>query len=110
MRLRGFLMAIAVVGLTIPAAEAQRGRDQGDDGPGLPSGAQGWNPGGARETSVRPLRDVLRSVELQLPGQLVGAARLQQMGPRSVYTLRWRTTDGRLLDIAVDAQSGAIVR
>jgi uncharacterized membrane protein YkoI len=107
MKLRSLLLALAFLGLSVPAAEAQRGRDR----PELPPGAQGWNPGGQRgDSSVRPLRDILRSVEQQLPGSLVGAARLQSMGDRSVYFLRWRTADGRLLDIVVDAESGAILR
>jgi uncharacterized membrane protein YkoI len=109
MKLRSLLLALAVLGLSANAAEAQRGygRDRSD----LPPGAQGWNPGGGRgDASVRPLREILRQVEQQLPGQLVGAARLDNMGGRSVYLLRWRTADGRLLDIAVDAESGAILR
>lgn len=107
MKLRSLFLALAVFGLSATAAEAQRGGRDRD----LPPGAQGWNPGGGRgDASVRPLREILRQVEQQLPGQLVGAARLQNMGDRAVYFLRWRTADGRLLDIAVDAESGAILR
>lgn len=93
--------------MTVPAAEAQRyERDRG----GGPPGSQSWNPGGQREAGVRPFRDVLRSIEQQIPGRIVGAAGRGEVGGRAVYFVRWQTEDGRLLDLVVDADSGAILR
>jgi uncharacterized membrane protein YkoI len=107
MRFRSLLLSLAALAMTIPAAEAQRGdRDRG----GGPPGSQSWNPGGRREAGVRPFREILRSVEQQIPGRIVGAAQLGQLGGQAVYFLRWQTADGRLLDLAVDADSGAILR
>ena len=117
MRLRPILLALALGSLTAGVAEAQRAGGPFGGGPfgdrGV--GPQRWSPDdardGVREGRIRPLRDILRTVESQIPGQLVGGAQLQELpGGRAVYHLRWRTPDGRLLDLAVDAESGAILR
>jgi uncharacterized membrane protein YkoI len=89
------------------AAEAQRPR-------GGPLG-QGWDSDAARD-AVRegrhmPLRDVIRAVESQIPGAPRGQPVLQERGDgRAVYLLRWQTPDGRLLDLTVDAETGAVLR
>jgi uncharacterized membrane protein YkoI len=108
MRFRSLLLSLAALAVTIPVAQAQRFERDRDRGG--PPGSQSWNPGGQREAGVRPFREILRSVEQQLPGRIVGAAQLGQLGGRAVYFLRWQTADGRLLDLAVDADSGAILR
>ncbi len=112
MRIKSTLLALAL-GLTAlsgAAAEAQRPGRGPFGGPG-----QSWNPDDARD-AVRegrhmPLREVLRAVEAQIPGQLRGGAQLQERGNgRAVYLLRWQTPDGRLLDLVVDAETGAVLR
>lgn len=103
--------ATALLGGFTAQADAQR--DRGPWGP--PSVGSHWSPDDARnavrEGRHRPLRELLRSVEAQYPGQLIGVSGLEERGDgRAVYRLRWRTHDGRLLDLAVDAESGALTR
>jgi uncharacterized membrane protein YkoI len=84
-------------------AEAQRGY------------GQSWDSDAARD-AVRqgrhmPLRDVLRAVANQIPGSPRGQPVLQERGDgHAVYLLRWQTPDGRLLDLVVDAETGAVLR
>jgi hypothetical protein len=114
MRIKSTLLAVAL-GLTAlsgAAAEAQRPGRGPFGGGGV---GQNWNPNDARD-AVRegrhmPLRELLRAVEAQIPGQLRGGAQLQERGNgRAVYLLRWQTPDGRLLDLVVDAETGAVMR
>jgi uncharacterized membrane protein YkoI len=56
------------------------------------------------------LRDIVRSVRAQLPGELVDVLGLESRGQRMVYRLRWKTADGRILDLDVDAETGAVLR
>jgi uncharacterized membrane protein YkoI len=110
MRLRASLLALAI-GFTAlsGAAEAQRPHRGGG-----PFG-QSWDSDAARD-AVRqgrhmPFRDVLRAVQSQVPGFPRGQPILQERGDgRAVYLLRWQTPDGRLLDLVVDAETGAVLR
>ncbi len=109
MRIRASLLALAI-GFTAlsGAAEAQR------PGRGGPFG-HSWDSDAARD-AVRqgrnmPFRDVLRAVESQVPGFPRGQPILRERGDgRAVYLLRWQTPDGRLLDLVVDAETGAVLR
>jgi uncharacterized membrane protein YkoI len=58
---------------------------------------------------VRPLHEVLPMVRRQLDGDFVGLVNLVQTGDRPYYVLRWRFSDGRIADLRVDAQSGAVL-
>lgn len=58
----------------------------------------------------RPLGELLPRVRAQVPGDLVTVVRLEDRGERMVYVLRWKTDDGRLLDLEVDAATGAVLR
>lgn len=109
MRLRSSLLAVVLglAALSGAAAEAQR--------PGRGPLGQSWDSDAARD-AVRagrhmPLRDVLRAVANQVPGSPRGQPQLQERGDgRAVYLLRWQTPDGRLLDLTVDAETGAVLR
>jgi uncharacterized membrane protein YkoI len=99
-----------VAGLSVGAAEAQR-----PFGGRFDVEPQRWSPDDAREGvrngRIRPLGEILREVESQIPGRMLGRAELQELpGGRTLYHLRWQTPDGRLLNLTIDAESGAIQR
>lgn len=110
MRLRFSLLAMAL-GLTALSGVAEAQRDGRFGGPF----GQRWDSDQARD-AVRqgrhmPFRDVIRAVQGQVPGAPRGQPILQEQGGgRAVYLLRWQTPDGRLLDLVVDAETGAVLR
>jgi uncharacterized membrane protein YkoI len=57
---------------------------------------------------VRPLNQILKSVRRQYKGEVLDA-QLFDFGGQWVYQVRLLTKDGRVLDIAVDGQSGQII-
>lgn len=136
MRFRTFLLSVAALLsagtlLSAPAMADPKDRDRGAQGEGrrgdrdkfdkAPSGwgkpdlGSNWSPDEAREAvregRHRPLRDVLRGVRNQIDGEMVDVQGLEERGGgRAVYRIRWRTPDGRLLDLRVDAETGQVMR
>lgn len=94
-----FLSLLALVALA-SGAEAQVSLRLSPD-----DARQGVN--GGRQL---PLRDIVRTVRAQVPGELVDVIGLEQQGARLVYLLRWKTDDGRILTLTVDAETGAVQR
>jgi hypothetical protein len=113
MRLRSSLLALVLGLSTLSGVAEAQGRGRGPNGGGPPG--QSWDSDAARD-AVRqgrhmPFRDVLRAVENQIPGAPRGQPILQERGDgHAVYLLRWQTPDGRLLDLVVDAETGAVLR
>ncbi|MDB5438750.1 MAG: hypothetical protein JWM33_1177 [Caulobacteraceae bacterium] len=52
------------------------------------------------------MEEVLKRVREKTPGSLVGGPTRQPNGAN--YVVRWKTTDGRVIDVTVDAFTGAI--
>jgi uncharacterized membrane protein YkoI len=76
----------------------------------------GWRPDAqnqARDAVRRgenvPLARVLRELQRRTPGPAPGRG-LEQQDGRTVYRVRWATTDGRRIDYIVDAQTGSVLR
>jgi hypothetical protein len=110
MRLRPLLLALALTGLSVGGAQAQR-----PWGGGYNVGPQSWSPedarNGVRDGRIRPLGEILRAVEAQIPGRMLGRPELQELpNGKTLYHLRWQTPDGRLLNLTIDAETGAIQR
>lgn len=84
-----------------------------------PALARGWSPpviapqfddrSGENRAAVRPLHELLPAVRRELGGDFVGMVRLEEGGSRPAYVIRWRFDDGRIGDVRVDAQSGAVL-
>jgi uncharacterized membrane protein YkoI len=113
MTLRSFLIALTALALSAGAAEAQRALWAAPSG-GPDIGSR-WSPDAARdavrEGRHRPLREIVRAVESQVPGRMVGQAALEERGGgQAVYHIRWLTANGQLLDLVVDAETGAVQR
>jgi hypothetical protein len=110
--LRLLLMACAVAAApaALPAAAWAQAYAQPAVAPGGPNFTADAARDAVREGKHLPLREVVRRVGAQYPGALVDVIGLQDRGPVAVYRLRWRTPDGRLLDINVDAETGAVIR
>jgi hypothetical protein len=66
--------------------------------------------GGGRDEDARggqtDLRDVVRRLQGSRAGRMLGAR--ESAGGR-VYVVRWEYPDGRIVDISVDARSGAVI-
>jgi uncharacterized membrane protein YkoI len=89
-----------------PERGPERGSERGPEhGPG---GGQRWSPDdarqGVREGRLRPLSSIVGELQGRYGGRLLGQE-LANEGPRTVYHIRWVTSDGRLLNLVVDAQS-----
>ncbi len=75
-----------------------------------------WSPktGGVRALKqagrIIPLSQAIHAVEARTPGHLLDAGLETGADGRSVYRVRWAASDGRRLDVIVDAETGAILR
>jgi uncharacterized membrane protein YkoI len=58
---------------------------------------------------IRPLVEILQAVRDKLPGEVAGV-KIERRGGRLVYELRIVGTQGRLLEVHVDAATGEIDR
>jgi uncharacterized membrane protein YkoI len=58
---------------------------------------------------IRPLADILGAVRGHLPGEVAGVE-IEQKGGRWMYEFRVYDRTGRLFEVYVDAQTGAIER
>jgi len=94
------LAALAITGVTVGSASAQRGNPF-QRGGGLDS--QWADPERDKQHKVS-LSDVLRNLRAQYGGRHLDA---QEIGNR--YVISWITQDGRRLTIEVDAATGRII-
>lgn len=89
-------------------------------GSAAPALARGWSPPpvigpqfddrqAQNRAPVRPLHELVPAVRRELGGDFVGMVRLEEGGSRPAYVIRWRFDDGRIGDVRVDAQSGAVL-
>ena len=88
-------------------------------GSAAPALARGWSPpviapqfvyrSGHKPAPVRPIHQHQPALPPEQGGDLVGMVRLEEGGSRPAYVIRWRFDDGRIGDVRVDAQSGAVL-
>lgn len=78
-------------------------------GPSLPAAGQNNNrnsfTGQEQGSGCMPLKRVIRSVANQYGGRVLDAG----LSGNGVYMVRLLTSDGRVLDIAVDCSSGQVL-
>ncbi len=63
---------------------------------------------GVRSGQFAPLGSVIAGIRQRIPGRQLDTGLEYQAG-RAVYRVRWMTSQGRRMDIVVDAASGAIL-
>ncbi len=113
MRLHGFLFLAAALLCAGEAGAEPPGR-RGGDWRNPPLGSN-WSPDAAREAvregRHRPLREVVRGLRRQMPGDIVDVIGLEERREGgAIYRIRWRTPEGRIMDLNVDAETGAVLR
>ena len=84
-------------------ASAAMAQDRGP--PGAPRGAE-QEPG--RSARQAPLSRVLATIAQRIPGRQLNTT-MSEAGGRPVYVVQWQRTDGRVVVITVDAESGQII-
>ncbi len=57
--------------------------------------------------SAQPLGQVLKAIDRRIPGRALDARKLERDG-RTLYSVKWLGSDGKVRLITVDAASGAI--
>ncbi len=103
------LLAAALVVLSAPATSLAQPQDDKGDSLGA-----AWAPQqdrvreGVQRGGQLPLAAVVARVHRRVPGRMLDAG-LESFRGRPVYRIRWLTTDGRRLDVLVDAATGAIL-
>jgi len=103
MKVRSFLLALALLATGAAPSFAQPGfdlrtrldADQARDA--------------VRAGKKKPLEALLPAIRSQMGGALVKVEGAGERDGRPIYILRWKTDDGRLLFLEVDAESGAIL-
>ncbi|MBU6372791.1 MAG: hypothetical protein KJS97_08690 [Alphaproteobacteria bacterium] len=103
MNARALFLALALFGAAAPAAVAQpvidlRSRLTADDARDA-----------VRAGRKKPLEALLPSIRSQLGGALMKVEGAGERDGHPIYILRWKTDDGRLIFIEVDAETGAIL-
>lgn len=61
------------------------------------------------EGRIMPLKDILARAEAAYPGQMI-EAELEEHGGSMVYEIKMLTTDGRVMKLLYDAQTGVFLR
>ena len=90
----------------------------GASGPAFAQGGERWRMpadqlapssprDGVRSGRQVPLGEVIGQLRQRYGGEMVNA---DQQGDPPVYRVRWKTGDGRLVDVQVDARTGAVMR
>src|SRR4051794_9813006 len=92
------LTLIAAFLLAVAPMTALAGPDRGQE-PGREA------PQGGSQV---PLSSVLRRIAQQYPGKQLNTT-MGQSGGRAVYLVQWQLTNGRIVVITVDAQTGQVV-
>ena len=100
---RPLLIVLALLSAAAPAAHAQSVRDfqtqlTADDARDA-----------VRAGRKKPLEALLPAIRAQMGGSLIKVERAGERDGRPIYVLRWKTDDGRLVFLEVDAESGAII-
>lgn len=99
---RAFLFSLLALAATLTPDLADA---QGRRSPFQPDQLAPSQPRDAvREGRQVPLSSIVARLRRQYGGELLDA---NQVG--DTYRIRWKTAEGRLLDLRVDAQTGAIV-
>lgn len=103
MNARALLLALALFGAVAPAASAQpvfdlRSRLTADDARDA-----------VRAGRKKPLEALLPAIRAEFGGALLKVEGAGERDGRPIYILRWKTGDGRLIFIEVDAETGAIL-
>lgn len=62
---------------------------------------------GVRSGRQVPLGEVVGQLRQRYGGEMINA---DQQGDPPVYRVRWKTGDGRLIDLQVDARTGEVMR
>jgi uncharacterized membrane protein YkoI len=73
------------------------------------AGAHGAVQGSARvmQVSAQPLGQVLKAIDRQIPGRALDARQIERDG-RTLYSVKWLGSDGKVRLITVDAATGRI--
>jgi uncharacterized membrane protein YkoI len=105
MRLRSFLSGLAamlavatLVAAAPPAAASDHDHDRRDD-----------VRRAVEAGTIKSLAEILNTVRTQMPGEVAGVE-VERKNGIWLYEFRVVGKNGRLFDVYVDAQSGAIVR
>jgi uncharacterized membrane protein YkoI len=103
MNVRPFFLALALVATGAAPSYAQPGFDL----------RSRLNADEARDQvragRKKPLEALLPAIRAQVGGALVKVEGAGERDGRTVYVLRWKTDDGRLLFLEVDSETGAIL-
>ncbi|HEX3700906.1 MAG TPA: PepSY domain-containing protein [Phenylobacterium sp.] len=98
-----FRMAIGALALAAAAPAALAAQDER---PSLGVGRSDQPE--APRGKMMPLSRVIQRIAAKTPGKYLNTT-VSDQGGRSVYLVQWRMTDGRMVVIVVDAESGAII-
>lgn len=101
--LLGLLALISGLGLASPALAQNGGRWR------MPADQLAPNSprDGVRAGRQVPLGEVVGQLRQRYGGEMINA---DQQGEPPVYRVRWKTGDGRLVDLQVDARTGEVMR
>ena len=87
--------------------------ENGRDDDGQRSGGRRREHDRARDGVMRgrmiPLEDLENRIARNTPGYRIGNPEFLMFGGRPVYRIRWRTPDGHILVVFVDAETGQII-
>ncbi len=104
------ISAAVLAGQPVFAAAPPAQPPPGNDSLGADWGAQqNQAREGVRQGRYAPLGRIIREINRRDPGYQLDAG-LEQEGGRTVYRVRWASSNGRRIDYIVDALSGAILR
>ena len=96
MRLRscllGLVLALALIGPVAAKSDQQRARDAMQAG------------------RVLPLQEILRQVELRIPGRILNAWLEEGRGGLWIYRLKMLDFRGNIIGVVVDARNGQILQ
>lgn len=97
---RAFLAGAAICAATAGTAYAKRGRGRGGDHERARRAL--------KEGEVRPLAEILEEIRRRFGGEVI-EVELDEDDDRTVYELTILTHSGRLLEVVVDAATGAVL-
>ena len=103
MNIRAALLVLALAGVAAPALAGpdSLGADWREQ--------QGEARAKVKDGAHVPLSQVIAAIQRRAPGRLLDSGIEAGADGRSVYRVRWATTDGRRIDFIADAQTGAIL-
>ena len=103
MNIRAALLVLTLAGVATPAFAGpdSLGADWREQ--------QGEARAKVRDGAHVPLSQVIAAIKRRAPGRLLDSGIEPGPDGRSVYRVRWATSDGRRIDFLADAQTGAIL-